>query len=113
MLRVRTEFGCGARKATISVRSFCRNNPQIWLGAMQTTEPFTSLLRLPSIGCERKHEVSFPTYRSEPDPLRCIRIREHREAGQDFGLLLCANFGPVCEPSCRSATETSPNDLRE
>src|SRR5258705_7627418 len=66
MLRVRTEFGCGASKATIWVRSFFRNNPQIWLGAMQTTEPFTSLLRLRSIGCERKHEVSFPIYRSEP-----------------------------------------------
>jgi len=80
MLRVRTEFGCGARKATIWVRSFFRNNPQIWLGAMQTTEPFTSLLRLPSIGCERKHEVSFPIYRSEPRS-SAFEIRERAKLG--------------------------------
>src|SRR5882672_3721061 len=109
MLRVRTEFGSGARKATISVRSFCRNNPQIWLGAMQTTEPFTSLLPLPFIGCEQKHEVSFPIYRSDPAAQRGIRIRKRRETRQDFGVVPRAHF---CARLRTSAPRLRPNPRR-
>src|SRR6266481_8028370 len=101
MLRVRTEFGCGVGKATISVRSFCRNNPQIWLGAMQTTQPFTSLPPLPFIGCERKHEVSYPIYRS--DPLRCgaSEPRAPRNPGRILAFCREQTLVPLCLPAPR------------